>query len=97
TVYHDTGKVQSEGEYDRGDRTGRWIFNTPDGTRSKEGEFKDGQKSGPWTLYFRQSGKKFAEGPMENGVRNGVWRRYFENGQVEFEGRFERDKEEGLF
>jgi antitoxin component YwqK of YwqJK toxin-antitoxin module len=34
---------------------------------------------------------------MQDGVQDGLWRRFYENGQAEFEGRFERGKEEGLF
>lgn len=81
------GKKQSEGSYQDGFQTGRWIFWSPDGVKTSEIDFARSVYHGTRTEYYANGRKKRVQ-TWENGRREGVEIRYAEDGQKVAETEF---------
>lgn len=81
-TYHQSGQVQSRGNYDKnGKRTGLWISYYENGTKWSETHFDSGKMNGKNIAYY-QNGQKRYEGFYKNGVNTGHWVFYNMDGQV---------------
>lgn len=79
--YYKTGIKRLEGEFNNGQRNGRWKYWYKDGTLWSEGFFTEGKRSGVGTTYH-ENGKKYIQGSYENGERVGKWSFWDENGKL---------------
>lgn len=87
-----TRKVSAEGAFDRGKRTGVWIYFYASGKVRESGRFEDGMETGVWTQYY-ESGKKRGEGVYETGAREGLWQWWREDGSLWREAHYIHGKE----
>jgi hypothetical protein len=67
------GKVQAEGSYEHGLRTGEWTEKWERGKRKAEGSYAGGLRSGPWR-FWHESGRLASEGDFQLDCRVGEWR-----------------------
>ncbi|MBZ9652405.1 MORN repeat-containing protein [Psychroflexus montanilacus] len=77
------------GEWTNNRRNGRGEFKWSDGARY-EGDFVMGERTGEGTFYY-PTGEKY-EGQFKKGLRSGSGTLYDIDGNVSFEGRWEKDK-----
>lgn len=49
--FYASGKVQEEGNYQKGQKVGHWKFYHENGNIALEGDYTDGHESGSWKMY----------------------------------------------
>lgn len=85
--FHHTGKVATEGAYDRGCPVGPWRVYSEQGQLLVEDTYANCQRNGPYTDYYLD-GSRRRSGEFKNGVEVGPWVQRFENGKVAWEGTY---------
>jgi len=95
TNYYKDGKIESQGNYTNGARTGEWKMFGPKENLVAEGSYslKAGvaedaeikyERTGIWKEYYAD-GKLFGQGTRKH-TRTGNWKFYYNNGQVGYDG-----------
>ncbi|MBN3035799.1 MAG: hypothetical protein JW861_09450 [Bacteroidales bacterium] len=79
--FYEDGTPRLEGNYENGQRTGRWIYWYPNGNKWSEANYKAGVDHGTKTVWH-ESGQKYYEGEMTEGKRSGIWRFWDEQGNL---------------
>jgi antitoxin component YwqK of YwqJK toxin-antitoxin module len=90
------GQLRVAGAFNRGKRTGSFIFWTSDGTRVAHIPYDEDHVSGTLSLWFRQAGAKGdAQQKLQAGFaagrRNGISRSWYPNGRPRAIFRYEAD------
>jgi len=75
------GKVESEGAYQFGKKSGSFTFWHENGQVLATGEYRDDKAEGQW-VWWHQNGQRSAYGRYENGLLNGEWRWWNESGKL---------------
>lgn len=78
TRFYESGFVQSEGNYEDGQREGLWIDYHPNNEQEAVGDYSEGKRTGIWTLYHI-NGQRAVEGRYEDDKRIGVWESWYPN------------------
>jgi antitoxin component YwqK of YwqJK toxin-antitoxin module len=93
--FDNTGKtIQIQGQYDHGQKDGRWIENYPDGDPKEETEYRADKREGEHVAYWKNDQKRI-EGEYWENKRQGMWHWWFGNGQRWMEGEYKRGKKQG--
>lgn len=108
TFYYKDSSLLSQGSFQNGERTGKWIWFFPNGKPYIELNFTPGvRKKIFWMAliewgnengaYFRYypSGNLQEKGFYDGGNRNGDWVRYYPDTKIESKGSFLEDKKVG--
>ena len=82
--WYDNGLPKMKGQYENGDRIGRFIWWYENGSKQLEGEYERGKKIGVWT-WRHENGMKAIEGRYENGQEVGIWKWWQPDGKIEAE------------
>ena len=90
------GQLRVAGAFNRGKRTGSFIFWTRDGTRVAHIPYDEDQVSGTLSLWFRQAGtngdaQQKLQAGFAAGRRNGISRSWYPNGRPRAIYRYEGD------
>ena len=97
-AYHNNGQIQSEGNYENGERVGTWVVYDENGQIIAEGEYKkDGETGREWIgkfIEYYYNGQMRWEWNYKNGETVSSFH-YFENGQLEYEGIYKDGKMDG--
>ncbi len=80
-VWYPNRQPKMKGQYDEGNRVGRFVWWHENGLKQGEGVFVDGEKTGHWT-WWHDSGRKSIEGRFEDDAEVGVWTWWNEDGSV---------------
>ena len=81
-AWYDNGLPKMKGQYDRGQRVGRFTWWHSNGNKQLEGVYDDGRKSGRWT-WWHDNGMKAIEGHYESDQAVGAWRWWKPSGKLE--------------
>jgi antitoxin component YwqK of YwqJK toxin-antitoxin module len=76
--YYSNGRVEVEGAFSDGKRTGKWVYWHPNGIKWSEGSFKNGESHGKFTVWFN-TGKINIQSEYVDGKPHGEWKFYNEN------------------
>ncbi len=83
------GTLQSEGDYENGNKNGQWISYFSSGRIASRGNYADGQPNGLWEYYF-EDGSLSSAGAYLGGQKDGYWKSLTADGktinEVTFEG-----------
>lgn len=94
TWYYPNGQTWREEEYLMGREEGMSIEYSDSGTVLAKGNYVDGFRDGKW---FFEINDHREEGRFFEGERTGDWKHYYlDNGQLQFEGKFENNLENGM-
>jgi antitoxin component YwqK of YwqJK toxin-antitoxin module len=90
------GQLRVAGAFNRGKRTGSFIFWTRDGTRVAHIPYDEDQVSGTLSLWFQQAGangdaQQKLQAGFAAGRRNGISRSWYPNGRLRAIYRYEAD------
>jgi antitoxin component YwqK of YwqJK toxin-antitoxin module len=75
------GKLESEGTYQFGKKSGAFTFWHENGQVLATGEYRDDKAEGQW-VWWHQNGQRSAFGRYENGQLIGEWRWWNEGGKL---------------
>jgi antitoxin component YwqK of YwqJK toxin-antitoxin module len=75
------GKLESEGAYQFGKKSGLFTFWHENGQVMATGEYRDDKAEGQW-VWWHQNGQRSAFGRYENGQLIGEWRWWNEGGKL---------------
>jgi antitoxin component YwqK of YwqJK toxin-antitoxin module len=75
------GKLESEGAYQFGKKSGTFTFWHENGQVLATGEYRDDKAEGQW-VWWHQNGQRSAYGRYENGQLIGEWRWWNEGGKL---------------
>ena len=92
--WHDNGQMMSEGHYENGRQTGRWVRWHDNGQMMSEGHYENGRQTGQW-VSWHDNGQMMSEGHYENGRQTGRWVSWHDNGQMRSEGHYENGRQTG--
>lgn len=90
--YYDTGELQSEGLFVKGQQQGLWIYYFRDGKKRIEKEMKDGKPHGK-SLWFHPNGTLGWEENYKDGQAEGSFIYYDRDGSVQAIKEFREGKE----
>jgi antitoxin component YwqK of YwqJK toxin-antitoxin module len=90
------GQLRVAGAFNRGKRTGSFIFWTSDGTRVAHIPYDEDQVSGTLSLWFQQAGangdaQQKLQAGFSGGHRNGISRSWYPDGRPRAIFRYEAD------
>lgn len=91
------GRIQAEGQYDRGQKHGVWTYYNALGTVKGQGTYAHGKMVEGLEVTFHGNGQKAAEGAWTAGQKDGFWIEYYRNGQKKSEGLYLFGKKTGLW
>ena len=74
-TYHESGKLESIGEYKNGVQIGYWTRNFENGNTHWIGQFQNGQKTGFWKVLNKEGGIQ-ERGNYILGEKSGFWKMY---------------------
>jgi antitoxin component YwqK of YwqJK toxin-antitoxin module len=80
-AWFSNGKLESEGTYQFGKKSGTFTFWHENGQVAATGEYRDDQPEGQW-VWWHQNGQRSAYGRYENGQLVGEWRWWNEAGKL---------------
>lgn len=66
------GKLMCEGNYDKGNKTGKWVHFYENGEKDFEENYENGELDGQYISYHENK-KIFQKGNISKGKRNGEW------------------------
>ncbi len=95
--WHDNGKIQEQGQYENGEKTGLWKNWNPEGILTHEREYLNGRLHGKCNEYEYTTGKIEKQGQYEQDMEVGVWKRYHLSGQITDQGLYVKGKKEGVW
>lgn len=86
--YYIDGRVELTGFFnERGDRSGKWVYNYPNGKTWSECDYIDGKREGGSVVFF-ENGKKRYQGRYKNDQQVGKWLFWNDQGELLFEKEF---------
>lgn len=88
------GDTLSAGEYDRGQREGKWFFRQ--GDQKITGEFVAGEMNGLWVHYY-DTGQKSFEGEFRESLAVGLHKSWHHNGELKWKGNFIAGVRDGVW
>lgn len=91
--YDSLGNIITKGEFNFGEREGRWLYIVND--YQEEGEYVSGMKTGEWLATYINTGKRKYEKEYLNGIQIGKHVEYYDNGIIKELGKFEFGEKEG--
>lgn len=91
--FYESGKLQSEGDYQEGRKAGFWQAFYESGKLQSEGHYHQGGEIGLWR-YFYENGTLKSEGAYEEKQKVDVWKYYNEKGELTS---IDEHSEEGIY
>ena len=95
--YHNNGQIQSEGNYENGERVGKWVVYDENGQIIAEGEYKkDGETGREWSgkfIEYYYNGQIRYEENYKDGKENGKHIYYDREGNITAEYCYEMGEE----
>lgn len=76
--WYANGSIQTEGQFERGKMSGRWVSSFETGARKETGSYSDGLKVGVWTKWY-EDGTVARETHFDGSSRS-TWTVWRENG-----------------
>ena len=92
--WYEDGQMESEGQYENGERTGQWVEWYKNGQMRYEGQYENGEETGRWVEWYKNGQMKY-EGQYENGGETGRWVEWDEKGEMKYEGQYENGERTG--
>jgi antitoxin component YwqK of YwqJK toxin-antitoxin module len=80
-VWYPNGRIEQEGMYQFGEKSGLFTYWHENGQVAATGEFRDDQPDGTW-VWWHENGQKLAYGRYEHGTLMGEWRWWNEAGKL---------------
>lgn len=78
-AFYEGGSPRTEGEYDKGARSGTWKYWWPNGELKAEGSYSRDLPTGTW-VHYHENGQKALKGRYKKGIRSGKWSVWSEDG-----------------
>ena len=113
TIWHRNGQKQSEGEFNLGQKNGRWVEWDEKGQILSDVSYRDGKKDGRWTTWspdgklqkeedYRNDSKRsirlFARDPAgAYNIRTGEWQEWHGNGRRKSAEQYVDNVEDGVW
>lgn len=96
-VYHPSGKLAVEGQFDEQDRPhGPWKYFDQEGQLQRAGHFEHGLRTGEWLRYHYRTGKRISRHLFVDGKAEGPYVAYFSDGQtVSAQGQYRQGQRSG--
>lgn len=80
-VWYPNGKLESEGIYQFGKKSGTFTFWHENGQVASTGDYRDDKAEGQW-VWWHENGQRSAYGRYDDGQLTGEWRWWNENGKL---------------
>jgi antitoxin component YwqK of YwqJK toxin-antitoxin module len=93
-MFYFKGKLQAEGNYDNGNKTGAWRY-TPDDTIVITGKYEAGKKTGNWKYY--RMGILISDLNYTENKLQGYQKTYFENGNPATFAKYENGDKDSIY
>ena len=97
-TFYENGQIRSEGNYNDGEKDGKWIQYYENGQIKWKGNYKGGKEEGKTTSYYKSGqidsvGIKFCCSSWGNySIKVGKWIWYYENGQIKKEKNYDGEE-----
>lgn len=97
TSWHDNGKMNETGRYEKGKKTGLWKNWSDTGLLLYENYYADGYRHGKSVKYDFTTGKIDSQGQYEHGLAVGIWTSWHTTGQITEKGLYEKNRRVGTW
>ncbi len=90
-----SGKLMAEGQVQRRQQTGSWVYFFPSGVKQAAGDWAKDKQVGPWTWWYEDGAPQYQGSYAPGGLREGSWKSWHPDGKLASEGAYTLDRQDG--
>lgn len=91
------GKLMAEGQVERRQQTGAWVYFYPSGLKQTAGSWLADKQIGPWTWWYEDGAPHYQGAYVAGGLREGSWKSWHPDGKLASEGSYRFDRQDGIW